>query len=340
MKRIILNLFTVMLIIIGFVIPSTSYAQGEYVSYSVRTLLPENQIENDHSYFNLRVEPNDIQQLQTEIFNHEDRDIIVNLSVRNSSTNQNGVIVYEEMEAKQDDHVIQLTEVLSFEEEKVIIPAGESKIVSATLEMQDEQFDGVILGGLHFEKELSDDKTSDGVNIQNKFAYLIGVVLSQDERVVPVDFQLKEIKADLINHRTAKVITIENNSPNIIEGLTIHTKIFQDGGKQPIKEKSQEQLNMAPYSTIDFVVDWDKQKIEPGDYLVKVEAKYKAEVWNWEETFTIEEKEANELNAEAIELEHNQNFQLNGFVLTSTIVFIIIIIGLLIYIRKLKRSVE
>lgn len=259
MKRVIYISISLLLFITYLIIPSVIYANSEYVSYSVKAILPENQIDHNHSYFNLRVEPNDVQELQTEIFNNENEDISVHLSVRNSSTNQNGVIVYEDTEMNDSNWLPQLTDMVTFEEETVVIPAGESKIASATLQVPDQRFDGEILGGLHFEKELTDDVGSEGVKINNKYAYLVGVVLSQNEEEVPVDLQLKEVKADIVNHRTANVISIENTSPNIVEGLAIDVKIYKDKDQESIKEKYQEHLNMAPYSTMDFVIDWDKK---------------------------------------------------------------------------------
>lgn len=319
-------------------LPMIASAEEGDVGYSVRAILPENQIENGHSYFNLRVKPNDQQLLETEIFNHEAKPITVHLSVRNSSTNENGLIVYEDMEKHWDDDVLQLTEVLQFREETVVVPPKGSIKAFAELQMPDQPFDGVILGGLHFEKE-ADDKRTEGVSIQNRYAYVIGVVLSQSDKEIPIDLQLKGVRAELVNHRTANVITLENRSPNIVEGLAIDAKIYQSDKTEPVKEKMKEQISMAPYTTIDFVIDWDNQKLEPGSYTAVVEAKVETSRWNWEESFTIEENEAATINKEAVKLEDDK-VNLNGFVLTSTSILLIIIITLLIYIRKLKKAQE
>src|SRR5690625_4668442 len=140
--------FTMMLTI--YLMSSDQVVKGEQVSYSVNALLPENQLDRGHSYFDLRVMPNDEQYLQTEIMNHEQEEITVNMSVRNASTNANGIIAYEETEAKEDNDIIHLTDIVTFEEDEIVIPSGESKTVTAKLEMPADKFEGVILGGLHF----------------------------------------------------------------------------------------------------------------------------------------------------------------------------------------------
>lgn len=321
--------------------PAVSFAEDEYVGFSVKALLPENQVEGNFSYFNLRVQPNDVQTLKTNVYNSESEPITVALSVRNGTTNRNGLIVYEETEADPNADFLSLTEIVSFTEEEIMIPPGESRIVSATLEVPEEPFDGVVLGGLHFEK-VTDDNHSDtsDVMIQNRYAYVIGVVLSETDKEAPVEFNLIDVKADLINYRTANVITIENDSPNIVEDLVIDAKIFKDNDTKPLREKYQDNIKMAPHSMIEFVVDWENKKLESGNYRVEVQVTYLDESWNWEESFVIEAEEAEQINREAIELEEEPLFKLNGFVLSSTVVLVGIIFGLLLYIRKLKKAVE
>lgn len=341
MKYKFFSIISIILSLTYLLFPAVSFAEDEYVGFSVKALLPENQVEGNFSYFNLRVQPNDVQTLNTTIYNNENEPITVALSVRNGSTNQNGLIVYEETEAMPDADFLSLTEILTFTEEEIVIPPGESRVVSATLQVPEEPFEGVILGGLHFEKIIADEEAErSGVMIQNKYAYLIGVVLSENDKEVPVEFNLIDVKADLINYRTATVITIENDSPNILEGVVIDAKIYQDDDTKPLREKYQDNIHMAPHSAIEYVVDWDNKKLDPGNYRVEVEVTYLDELWNFEETFVIEAEEAEQINAEAIELEEEPLLKLNGFVLSSTVVLLGIIVGLLLYIRKLKKAIE
>ena len=67
----------------------------------------------------------------------------------------------------------------------------------------------MILGGLHFEKVNQEDESSQAVQIQNKYAYLIGIQLSENDHEVNPDLQLKNITPQLVNYRTAVVANIK-----------------------------------------------------------------------------------------------------------------------------------
>lgn len=313
----------------------TNVQAEEYVSFSVKAHIPDNQQNKEYSYFDLRVKPKDEQILKTEIMNHENEEITVKLSVRNATTNQNGMIVYEETEAEEESNPPRLTEILSFEEEEIVIPGGESKNVSAKLNMPDKEFDGVILGGLHFEKVSKDETDIDGVAIQNKYAYLIGVVLSENDREVVPELEYIETTADIVNHRTASVITIENKSPVIIEDLKIEAKVYKEDSNL-MKETELKEVNMAPNSKMEVVVDWDNQAFEDGKYHVEVRAEHQSNTWEWEDSFYILKNEATMINSHAVELEEPDKF--NHFVLVIGVILIGTIIGLLFYIYKLKHG--
>ena len=59
------------------------------------------------------------------------------------------------------------------------IPAKSTITLDVNVEMPNESFDGVILGGLYFKEKENDKekKSAKEVQIENKYAYAIGVVL-------------------------------------------------------------------------------------------------------------------------------------------------------------------
>lgn len=79
-----------------FLLPGKLVQAEENVGFSVQAVLPYNQRDDRHSYFDLKVEPESTQDLETVIYNNEDKEITVKVSVHNASTNRNGLIVYEE----------------------------------------------------------------------------------------------------------------------------------------------------------------------------------------------------------------------------------------------------
>lgn len=332
-KKIVFPALMVMMTCI-FIFPLAGQAEGDRVSYSVEALIPENQIDQQQSYFDLDMKPNQKQQLGVTIHNNEHEEITVLLSVHNATTNSNGLVVYEHKEEIDPSLEVPLTDILSFADEQVTIPAGKSKTVVADLQMPEEEFDGIILGGFHFEKVMQEEENSEGVNIQNKYAYVIGVQLSENTNEVLPDLHLTSIRPDLVNYRTAVIANIQNSEPTLMKDMEVNARVYKKGKKEVFKEKKQEQINMAPNSNIDIMIDWDNQPLEPGTYLLEMEAFHEEEVWEWKEEFVIEKDNAKNLNKDAVELEKDDKLWV--WFLIGIGALLIIIVILLIYIRKLK----
>lgn len=333
-KKHLFPFFMGLLIVVGFLFPFEVTAQSGTVNYSVRAILPSNQVSNN-SYFDLLVEPGQNQELEVEIYNNAQEDITVRPSVHNASTNRNGLVVYEEQEELDPSLKIPLTDILTVEEEEVTVPAGDSVILSAQLEMPEEEFDGIILGGMRFEKDRGEDETTEGVNIQNNYSYVIGVQLTENDNAVDPELHLNTISPELVNHRTAIVANLQNSVPTLIENLTIDARVFKEGEEEPLKEVTQEQVNMAPNSNMDFTIDWENRAINPGNYILEMKVEHSSDTWEWEEPFTIEESDAENLNENAVELDENQP---NYWLIIGVILLVIMVICLLLYILKLKKS--
>lgn len=317
------------------ILPLAVQAEGENVSYSVEALIPENQIDQRQSYFDLNMKPNQKQELAVLIHNNEHEEITVLLSVNNATTNSNGLVIYEEKEEFDPSLKVPLNEILRFKEEEVTIPAGKSKTVTAELEMPEEEYDGIILGGFQFEKVMEEEEASEGVNIQNKYVYVIGVQLSENRDEVLPDLHLNSIRPNLVNHRTAVVANIQNSEPVLIKNMKVNASVYKKGKKDVLKEKKQEEINMAPNSNMDIIIDWDNKALEPGTYLLEMEALHEEEIWKWKEEFVIEKEDAKDLNKNAIELDDNK---MGTWLLIGIIILLIVVIILLIYIRKLKSK--
>ncbi|GAB3806970.1 DUF916 and DUF3324 domain-containing protein [Virgibacillus kimchii] len=334
MKRITMIL-AVLLLSLSFHPVFIVQANDEQVGYSVQAELPDNQLDDTVSYFNLRVEPDQEQDLNITVFNHENEELTIRANVVNASTNSNGLVVYEAQEEIDSSLENPVTDLVTFEQEEWTIPPTSSKVITATLNMPDETFDGIKLGGLHVEKILEEEEAEAGVNIQNKYDYVIGLQLSENDGEVEPDLALTSVEPGLVNHRTAVVAKVQNSQPVLMEDVHIEAAIKKDGSQEPIQEMEQSNIRMAPNSTMDVVIDWNNQPLRAGDYELNMMATDGANKWEWQESFTIHE-EAESLNESAVELEEEES----NFVwyIAGMIVLLVIIIILLIYIRRLKNK--
>lgn len=324
-----------LLLLVGAAPAEKVYATDGRVGYSVQAILPENQRDAKVSYFDLRVEPGQQQDLEVEIFNHEDSELTVEVKPTVSSTNRNGLVVYEEQEEMDESLTYPLTELIEMESNIIDVPAGESKVVTVQLSAPEESFDGVILGGLHFEKvpEEEAESSGEGVSIENRYAYVIGLQLSQNDEPVKPELHLKSIEPSLVNYRTAVVAQIQNPQPLLMGGVEIKAHVYEAEGTEPIKESEMKEVSFAPNSTMDYVISWENQRLEPGEYRLEMTAVDGDETWEWNEPFTITE-EASLLSEEAVELE-KASF---GPTILFIVIGILIIIILFLVFKLLKKE--
>jgi len=94
MKRKIIFIFTILLFFVSLAYPIKANAAADK-SYSVQAVLPDNQIDHNESYFDLKVEPNKEQDLKVMIINTGSKPIKVKAEVNDAYTADSGVIGYD-----------------------------------------------------------------------------------------------------------------------------------------------------------------------------------------------------------------------------------------------------
>lgn len=334
-KKIIL----LIVILILTIFPTSINAENREVDFSVKAVLPENQINDNKSYFDLKMRPAQEQDIQVIVFNSGKKEIKVKTTVYNATTNQNGIVVYNQSNKKVDSSlVVPLTEIVKVKDEEIVIAASESKTVTASIKMPKEEFDGIILGGLHFEKVDEEvDATSRGAQIKNKYAYVIGLQLSETNNEVAPVLNLLSVYPTLVNHRTAVVANIQNSEPVLLSDLTVRAEVFHKGKSEVLHESTKENIHMAPNSNMDFVINWRNQRMEEGSYHLKLQAASGEYDWEWDEIFTIG-NEAKKLNKAAVDLVHDYGASQKVWYITGIGVLLGIIAILLFYIRRLKKG--
>lgn len=342
-SKMIWRVFLIFSTVIFLMFGTLSFADGEEkaVEFSVKAIIPENQIDKNQTYFDLKMEPLKSQKIEVEVYNASSRDIDVKVDLANATTNSNALIVYDEPEKAPDESLTNpLTTIAALNDVqggKIKVPAGSSTVVSATINMPESEFDGMILGAMRFEKlpdKESGENNSGGVSIQNKYAYVIGIKLTENENRVKPDMILKQVKSGLENYKTATTAVLQNPTSSIIRNLKIHGQVLKKGSDEVLHKAEIENGSFAPNSTMDFIVDWEYKPLKAGDYVFRGTAEDGENTWNFEKEFSIAEEEAEAANEKAVEIERDYTWI---FVL-AVAVLISIIAALIMYIRKIKRE--
>lgn len=125
---------------------------NEGVYFSVSSVIPENQIDKNLSYFNLKVLPSSLQELKVKIFNNKKHEIKVKAMVTPATTCRNGFISYTNLTNYDESLKYPLPDILKLSQSEYTVPAGGVATATALLNMPKEAFNGIILGGLVFTK--------------------------------------------------------------------------------------------------------------------------------------------------------------------------------------------
>ena len=341
MKKVLLTLVVFLLGIQHM--PLISHAE-ESMAYSVKANIPENQINKTLTYFDLKMDPNQKQEITLTVSNSSDEKATILITPNVAMTNQNGVIDYSQSKAKVDSSLKNpLTSIISPKQEVALEPK-EKKEVAFTLQMPEKSFDGKILGGFYITKKEEDTKgkeTDKNVQIKNKYSYVIGLQIRENTNEVKSAMKMNQIKPALLNYRTALTANLQNTEATIMKDLSVDAKVMKKGSTTAIHETSKKNLSMAPNSNFDFPINWDNKTLEPGKYTLQLVAKSNADEWKFEEDFEITSKESKSLNEEAVELEKAEpNWLLIILSVVGIVLILLALIGFLIYYYQKKKAAE
>lgn len=303
MKK-LLSMITVCLLGI-YLFPTIGQAEDKAMAYSVKANIPENQINKTLTYFDLKMEPNQKQEITLTVTNSSDQEETIIISPNVAITNQNGVIDYSQSGGKLDSSLKNpLTSIISNTQEVKLAPK-ESKEVPFILQMPEKPFDGTVLGGFYIAKKENekDLKEADkNVQIRNQFSYVIGLQIRENINEIEPDMVLNKVQPALLNYRTAITANLQNTKATMMKDLEVVAKVTKKGETKILHEATKKSMSMAPNSNFDFPINWDNEVLKPGTYMLNLVAKSGDKEWKFDKEFTISDKESKKLNKDAVEL--------------------------------------
>ncbi|MFR6689608.1 WxL protein peptidoglycan domain-containing protein, partial [Listeria innocua] len=198
MKKIFAIIFACTFAIIC--LPNQHAEAAEGNSFSVKAILPANQA-SSVTYFDLQMEPKQKQKLDVEITNQSKEQMTINCVANTAITNEMGYVDYSIPKTKPDETLkYPFADITEVSDSEITLEPNETKIWSVNIQMPEESYDGIILGGLHFkektkEKTEKETKQEKEVQIKNEYAYVIGVKLTEKTTIVKPELALNQIKA-------------------------------------------------------------------------------------------------------------------------------------------------
>lgn len=289
---------------------------SETPDITINPILPKNQVSESVTYYNLKVTPNQKQELEVDLYNPSNKKLKVDMTLTNATTSNYGEIDYSETNKnKKKDTTLSMgiTDMAQIPNQ-VVIPPQTSKKIKIKLDIPKESFEGVKMGAIRFypstvDSKKTKEKKKNESFIKNKTVYTVGIVLNEsNEPVIPSLDLLRVYPSQTNGHNVIKA-NIQNKTPIPLEGLTYTGTIRKKGRDTVLHSTKRTDYRFAPNSNFDYEVEWKNTPFQAGKYVmtVKVVSSQTVQKWEWEKEFELSEDEAKLLNKTSIDLESKSN---------------------------------
>ncbi|MGG5308244.1 hypothetical protein IGK38_002976 [Enterococcus pernyi] len=332
-----------LMVFVSLLAPMRVSAEEGMLNFYVTPELSENQKSGNDRYFHLTLAPDATEKLTLKLQNANAEAKKIKITPHTAYTNVMGVVEYGQNAEKADPTLKYSLDELIEQPEIIELSGNETKTVTLDLNMPKEAFEGFLAGGLRVSevKEEATEETSDeeGVAIQNEFAYIIGVVVSNKQDAVQPDLDLLDVFADQLNYRNVISANLQNFTPTFVNRLAVEATVQRVGEEDILYQASQEQMQMAPNSNFNFPISLEGDRFRSGDYVLKMTARSGEDEWEWERKFTIEADEARALNQQDVTIDTGINWWLVAAI-SLIILLLLLIVWLLIKKRRPKNDEE
>ena len=304
-------------------------------SFTVKAVIPHNQIDKKLTYYDLQVHPQQKQTLKMVVTNLGTKKLKVDLNINNAYTSQNGIISYD----KSYVHLYKaqqpaLSDLVQGKRHKsIVIDPQQSQTVKFTYQAPKASFRGIILGGITASAAVGNSRKKN-LTIQNRIRYVTGVVLrSQSHKVNPHLTLGANVRAQSRNMQSGLNFELRNAQPINLSKMKLRVRITPKNKNMPLRQLNN--MQMAPNSTWQVFVPY--KKLTAGTYVLHLNVKEKP---GWEQNFTrkftITKSQENTLSKEKTA----RNWPILTWILLIVVLGIVLVIGYLlwVYLQGSKRN--
>lgn len=334
------SIFSLMLILPPHSKVSAEEAQKapQDIGFNYQSIHPDNQQNKDVGYFDLRMTPGQKQTVQIELSNPGDFDKTIEVAINSGKTNGNGVIEAGVNQLKKDASLKYDLADLVQAPKSVKLAPHEKIMLNLDISMPQEPYDGIIFGGIQLKEKTNDVPVKSG--IINEYAFVISMVLSENDQKVKPEMKLNKVYPSQNNARNAIFINLSNTQPDFLDYLTVDVQISKKGDKEVLYDKKSSNMRMAPNTMMNFPVSMQGDKMEPGKYTAHILAVSGKSRWEWKKDFTITDEEADKFNEQDVSLiqDPGVNWKLVAMIVGGVLVLVLIIFILIKSLKKQKNT--
>jgi hypothetical protein len=303
-----------LMLLVSLLAPMRVDAEEGTLNFYVTPEFSENQKSGNNRYFQLNLAPDTTEKITLKLQNAGTESKKIKITPHTAYTNVMGVVEYGQ-DAEKADPTLKHSLAELIEQPEIIELAGnETKTVEIYLQMPEEAFEGFLAGGLRIaeqkeeDTEESDEAKGEGVAIKNEFAYVVGVVVSNNRDSVQPELELSDVFADQLNYRNVISATLQNFTPTFVNQLAVEATVKRAGENDVLYEAKKEMMQMAPNSNFNFPIFLEGDRFRSGNYVLEVRAKSGENEWSWTRMFTIDADDARKLNREDVMIDNRPNW--------------------------------
>ena len=259
---------------------------GQSDIFSVSVNLPQNQLPNGHSYFDLKLHKHHRQTISVTVFNNSHNPIKVQSAIRDAYMNNNGTIAYGQLKLSSKlSKQYQMSKITKLQSTKpVIIPAQSSKKIKAWITLPKDGYQqGVVLGGWYFKQIDQLNHTISGV--RNQYSYLIGLKYTLTKEVQP-KLSLHRVLLTKKNPQSL-LLQLTNSKAALVPNLKYDVNIYQEHKKTPLLHYTLSGGSFAPRSSFKLAVPLKGKVLKSGRYLAKVNVENAQNKWQLVKKFGV-----------------------------------------------------
>lgn len=320
--------------------PLVSYAadtSGE-VGYNIQAVIPENQGDKTKSFFDLRMTPGQKQTVSIMINNTSNQDSKYQININQAYTSDQGFIDYSESKKAQENNYPYKINTIAKTDSKVDVAKNSSREVPITLTMPEEKYDGQILAAIQVVKDSEETKSG----ISNNYGYLLGLKLTESDTEVHRQLKLKKVEPAESFGKTSIAAVLENPTMDAYGHLKYEATVKNSATNKVVRTVSYDKdMQMAPNSRYRFAIDWEKKRLEAGDYSLHLKVSdAKNNVWVFDRKFTISNKQAKEVNAATIDAATEDSLPTWVFIVIGILLAVILLGIIWLILAKWKKDKE
>lgn len=334
LRKYLLVGMTAILVSLGISVTGSASA----LPFSVNPILPKNQVNSMHTYYDLKVEPGKQQTLKVVLVNNTKKAVVVKPSISAAKTNINGVVDYSDTKLKLDPTApVDMAKILTTNK-SISIPAKSKINLMLKLQIPKKAFDGVLSGGITFKPvDNKNTNASKGVSVINKYAYVVGVVLRENNKPIKPVMKLNSVQPGQVNYRNVITSSLANKTAKYLNQVNVETKVTKAGDTKVLYSSKKEGMQIAPNSLFDYPTQLNGKSLAAGKYLMDLKLVSGNDKWHFKQTFVIEGAQARSLNKNDVTIKHDYTL---WFIIAGVVLLLLIILFIILRLKKKEKELK